>query len=395
LDRILSNTIKEAMKNPHRLYYFPIFASVLYLFYSCVQPYNPPEITNADSFLVVDGSLNSIPFARSQIKLSRTQNIGEKGVPNPEKQAVVRVEGDKGSNFTFIERQPGIYTLDAGSFPQNEKFRLHIKTGNGKEYVSLYVPIIKTPPIDTVGYRLDPTKAGVQIYVNTHDPFNNTHFYRWNFEETWEYHMPLFTGFEVIRKEIKLRNEDVSICWSSAKSAQITLASSVKLSKDVIQDVPITYVPIASGKLRRKYSILVRQYGLSQQEFEYWTALSKTNEITGSLFDAQPSQVKGNIRCVNDPQELVFGFFSASSTQEKRIFITEQLGGITFQETICEPLDTLPDVEAIRMFEQLSHLILIEFPIPGQIKPWYIMGSAECSDCRLRGGTTKKPDFWR
>lgn len=395
MDRILYHASKEAMKSPHRLHYFPIFSVALCLFYSCVQPYNPPEITNPDSYLVVDGSLNVAAFARSQIKLSRTQNIGEKGTPNAEKQAIVSVEGDKGSKFTFVESQPGTYTLEAVAYLPNENFRLHIKTSGGKQYSSLYVPFIKTPPIDTVAYRLSPNNTGVQIYVDTHDPLNTTHFYRWNFEETWEYQAPLYSGFEVINKQIKLRSEDVNICWSTSRSAQITLASSVKLSRDVIQDVPITYVSTASGKLRRKYSILVRQYGLSQQEFEYWSALSKTNEITGSLFDAQPSQVSGNIRCVSDPKELVFGFFSASSTQEKRLFITEQRGGITFQEKVCEPIDTLPDVEAIRMFQELSHLILIEFPIPGQIKPWYIMGSAECSDCRMQGGTIVRPDFWK
>lgn len=386
------------MKSPHRFFYFTVFVTVLttvmYLFDGCVKPYDPPEITNAESFLVVDGSLNVTPLAGSQIKLSRTQNISKNGIPDAEKQAVVRVEGDKGSNFSFVERQPGTYTLGAVTYAQNEKFRIHIKTKDGKEYVSLYVPVIKTPSIDSVVYRLSPANAGAQIYVNTHDPLNNTHFYRWSFEETWEYQAPLYSAFEIVGKQIKLRSEDINTCWSSAKSSQIFLASSVKLSQDVIQDVPLIYVPTVSGKLRRKYSILVRQYGLSQQEFEYWTALSKTNETTGSLFDPQPSQITGNISCVSDPKELIFGFFSASSTQEKRLFITEQLGGLTLQDNICVPLDTLPDVEAIRISEQLSHLILIEFPIPGQQKPWYIMGSPECSDCRLQGGTTKRPDFW-
>jgi hypothetical protein len=163
----------------------------------------------------------------------------------------------------------------------------------------------------------------------------------------------------------------------------------------MIQDIPITYIPTVTGKLRRKYSILVRQYGLSQAEFEYWTAMSKTTEVNGGLFEAQPSQVTGNIRCVSHPNELVFGFFSASSTQEKRLFINEKLGKLTLLDNICEPIDTLPEVEAVRMFEQSSHQILLEFPIPGQEKPWYITGSMDCSDCRLQGGTNKKPDFWR
>ncbi|WP_428661659.1 DUF4249 domain-containing protein [Runella sp.] len=375
-----------------KLFYSLILLLVLH---SCVQPYAPPEITNAGSYLVVDGFLNVNPLAASQIKLSRTQNVNGKESPEAVRGAAVSVEGDKGSNFNFTEAQPGVYTLGKIAYSENENFRLHIKTKDGKEYLSLYVPAMQTPPIESVTYRISPDRKGAQINVNTTDPLNKTHFYRWNFEETWEYQMPLFSGFEVIGKQIKPRTEDVNTCWATRKSSQITVASSVKLSKDVIRDVPITYVPVLGDRLRIKYSILVRQYGVSQKEFEYWNALSRTNEVTGGLFDSQPSQVTGNMSCVSDPNEMVFGFFSASSVEEKRLFITEKLGGRTLLDVSCEPIDTLPDVEAIRMFETASHLILLEFPIPGQIKPWYITGSPGCSDCRELGGTNKRPSFWK
>lgn len=383
------------MKNQFKLLYLSILSLALYLLYSCVQPYMPPEITHAGNFLVVDGSLNVSPLATSEIKLSHTQNINEKEPPKVEREATVIVEGDKGSNFRFVEVQPGTYTLGAIAYVTNEKFRLHIRTKNGKEYISQYVPAMQTPPIDSVTYQVSPENTGVQINVNTHDPLNKTRFYRWNFEETWEYQMPLYTGYEVIGKQIKGRTEDVNRCWDNRKSSLITVASSIKLSEDVIRDMPITFVPVLGDKLRIKYSILVRQYGISQQEFEYWNALSRTNEVTGGLFDSQPSQVTGNISCVNDPNEIVFGFFSASSLEEKRLFITENLGGLTFLDKSCEPLDTLPASEAVRMFEMLSHLILVEFPVPGSQELWYTTGSAACSDCRELGGTNKKPTFWK
>jgi hypothetical protein len=383
------------MKNQFKLFYLSILPLVLYLLHSCLQPYAPPEITHATSYLVVDGSLNVNPLASSQIKLSRTQNVQATESPEVEREAKVSVEGDKGSNFSFTEVQPGTYTLGTISYLENEKFRLRIKTKAGKEYISLHVPAMQTPTIDSVTYRVSPDNTGVQINVNTHDPLNKTHFYRWNFEETWQYQMPLYSGYEVIGKQIKARTEDINTCWGNQKSAQITVASSVKLSKDVLRDVPITFVPVLGDKLRIKYSILVKQYGISQEEFEYWTALSKTNEGTGGLFDPQPSQVTGNLSCLSDPNEIVFGFFSASSLEEKRLFITERLGGLTFLDQSCQPTDTLPESEAIRLFEKLSHLILVQYPVPGSPELWYTTGTAPCSDCRELGGTNKKPSFWK
>ncbi len=383
------------MKNQLNLFYLSTLSVIFFIFNSCVQPYTPPEITAPDSYLVVDGSLNVSPLATSQIKLSRTQNLNQNDPPEAVQEAAVDVEGDKGSKFTFTETQPGTYTLLPVTYAENEKFRLHIKTKEGKEYVSLYVPAMQTPAIDSVTYRIAPDKSGVQINVNTHDPLNKTRFYRWNFEETWEYQMPLYSAYEVINRKVRARTEDINTCWSTRKSTQITVATSIKLSKGIIRDVPITFVPVFGDKLRIKYSILVRQYGISQNEFEYWSALSNTNEVTGGLFDSLPEQVTGNITCVNDPNEIVFGFFSASSLAEKRMFIAERLGGRTLLDNTCAPLDTLPESEAIRMFEAESHLILIEFPVPGSNTPWYTTGSPGCSDCRELGGVAKKPTFWR
>ncbi|GAB2763784.1 hypothetical protein GCM10027275_01030 [Rhabdobacter roseus] len=361
---------------------------VLYSLHSCIEPFSPPEITSASSYLVVDGFLNTSAGTTSQIKLSRTQNLYENRQPWVEQQANLRVEGDQGSAYALAEVKPGTYELGGVSLAENEKYRLRIRTRDGKEYLSDYVPVVKTPPVDSVTYRVSPDRSGVQINVHTHDPTKRTRFYRWGYEETWEYHSPLYSAFEVVNKEIRLRTQDISTCWTFLKSSRIVLGTSVKLSQDIMENVPITYVHASSGKLRVKYSILVKQYGLSQEEFEYWTAIAKTNELTGSLFDPQPSQVTGNIRCINDPKELAFGFFSVSTPQEKRIFITEWLGRFT---SPCEPEDTLNEAQALETYD----LILVEFPVPGSNKPFYITGSGSCTDCRLHGGINEKPAYWQ
>ena len=46
--------------------------------------------------------------------------------------------------------------------------------------------------------------------------------------------------------------------------------STTRLSKDVVSQFPITFIPGNSFKLGVKYSILVRQIALSQSGFEYY-----------------------------------------------------------------------------------------------------------------------------
>lgn len=365
--------------------FLPIAA--LLLLYACIEPFAPPEITSASRYLVVDGSLNTTPGAVSQIKLSRTQNIYDQGGPQPEIRAKLTVEGDQGSRFAFAEGEKGVYQLGVSTFKTAEKYRLRIKTAANREYLSAYVPVVKTPPIDSVTSRVRAEKTGVEIYINTHDNLDKTRFYRWSYTETWDYYMPLYSGFEVVKGDIVFRSENINRCWSDANPTNIVLGTTIKLSKDIIKDQPIVFVPANSGKLRSTYSILVRQYALTQEEYEYWNTLAKTTERTGSLFDPQPAQVTGNIKAVDDASEQVFGYFSAANQREQRIFVNAGLGFGQY----CPSGDTLSQPDAIKD----PNLILYEYIPEGSTTALYVMGSPECTDCRLRGGTIRRPPFWR
>ncbi len=370
------------------LYTAALLTAALFLLHACVEPFAPPEITSASRYLVVDGSLNTSPGGVSQIRLSRTQNIYDEGGPQPETRARLTVEGDQGSRFAFAEAEQGVYQLGATAFKATEKYRLRIRTAANREYLSTYVPVAKTPPIDSVTSRIRGEQAGVEIHINTHDDTDKTRFYRWSYTETWDYFMPLYSGFEIRNNDIVIRSEDINRCWSNANPTNIVLGTTIKLSKDIIKDQPIVFIPASSGKLRATYSILVRQYALTQEEYEYWNTLSKTTERTGSLFDPQPAQVTGNIKAVDDGSELVFGYFSAANQQEQRIFVKANIGPIQS----CASGDTLSKSEVL---DVSGGLILYEHYPENSTTPQYVMGPVECADCRQRGGTTQRPSFWK
>jgi hypothetical protein len=44
----------------------------------------------------------------------------------------------------------------------------------------------------------------------------------------------------------------------------------------------------------------------------------------GTIFDAQPTEITGNIRSLSDPAEKVIGFINAAPVQEARIFISKE-----------------------------------------------------------------------
>ena len=362
---------------------------VLLLFLdSCIEPFSPPEVNSPDTYLVVDGFLN-VGQDTSIIALSRTQNTNETIIPVIEGGAKITVESEAGETYNFSEGSSGKYFLPPGIYNQSGKYRLRIKTSGGQEYLSEYVAVSKTPPIDSIGYKFDPGRAAMVFYVNAHDPQNQTKFYRWKFEETWEYRSAYFSGLEIVDKELVSRRNNINVCWRTTTSKNILLGSTVKLSSDIIKDLPLNIVAISTNKLYLKYSILIKQYGLSQEAFEYWTDLSKTTQGTGTLFDPQPSQITGNIRSTTNSQDLVFGYFSASTEEKKRIVISPGLGSFPR----CMPPDTLP-IECSPRNQDCAYttaaLLLSSY---GRRSDSVLVAPPSCADCRLQGGTTTRPSY--
>lgn len=229
------------------------------------------------------------------------------------------------------------------------------------------------------------------FYVNTHDALNKTQFYRWRFEEIWEYQAAYNSALVVENDSVKLRKENINTCWASNKSGSILLGSTVKLSADAIKDLPLNVVPVSTNKLFFKYSLLVKQYGLTRPAYEYWSELSKSTQLTGSLFDPQPGQVTGNIHNISDPSELVFGYFSASTEVTKRITVAPRLGVIPR----CDQLDTIPILCTGRDEDPCAFntkkMLLTYF---GPRSEYVIVAPPDCADCRLAGGKNKRPAFW-
>ena len=358
---------------------------------SCVEPYDLPESAITQDFLVVDGGVN-VGGGSSTVILSRTQNLDDPGLPLPETMAQVQVETEQNQVFPLQEVGNGRYTASGLNLDFNQRYRLRIQTRNGKGYLSEFVSAVPTPEIDSLGWHVE--REGVLVKVNTHDPQNNTRFYRWEFEETYQYTAGANSSYIYQDNVLLLREEDIYTCWKSDPSTNILVGSTARLSQDVVRDFPLVFHPGQSITFRVGYSILVKQYAITREEFEYWEMLKKNTESVGTLFDAQPSQVTGNLKSTTDAGEPVLGYFNAYSQREKRLFIKPfQLAPYKFRSLgyRCE-LDTVERADINMRYGGSAIVQPIYSPFGSLIAA--TMTSSSCVDCRTWGGTTAKPSFW-
>lgn len=361
----------------------------------CIEPYAPDILEAPNSYLVVNGFLNA--NGPTTIQLLRTQNLTEQTAPPTETGATVLIEAESGEKYKLSEGAEGKYTNTNLNLATAGKYRLYIKTSNGTEYISDYVAVKISPAIDNVTW--EPVGDNVEIYVNTHDPENKTKYYRWEYTSTWHYTSAFFTDLKYEDGQILYRDnndENIYNCWKSENSTTIELSNSLKLSQDVISDYKLLAIPYNSEKLGIKYSILVKQYALTAESYKYWESLKKNTEGIGTMFDPLPSQLAGNIRSITNPQEPVIGYFTATSMQEKRIFIDKNelpKKWRTYYPTCYSDTLLLAD-RSIDMFEGGYIMPVSTIYVDGVVDPiGYTYASKYCVDCR-GNGTNVKPVFW-
>lgn len=372
---------------------FPFFFAMLLMATGCVDPYNPPVVRQETNYLVADAYL-STNDGTVTVSLSRTQPLYATETPPAESGAVVTLEDDQGAVYPLQEQRNGRYSTEGVVVSAAKKYRMHIRTSGKEDFFSEFVNIKPSPEIDNV-YWL-PESDGIFIYVDTHDPSGNSRYYKWSYAETWEYTSSFASIVKILEPGVIVPrpvDEYMYMCWRTVNSTGIFVGSSSKLQEDVIRQHPLIFIPKASVKLARKYSVLVKQQSLTEEAYNYWLQLEQTTERLGGLFDPMPSEITGNFYNATDPSQPVLGFFSGGSIVEKRMFVSFIELPRHLQETTREfcVADSIPMIDVVK--HGTGTLLIDSYGMP--FPEGYLTSSNSCIDCRTKGGTTVKPLFWK
>jgi hypothetical protein len=323
--------------------------------------------------------------------------------------AKVTVESDAGGTYPLAEAGKGNYVAVGLNLNTANKYRLDITTSDGKIYQSDFVPVKSSQPIDSVSYQVQNNNA-VQISVSTHDPSNSSQYYRWFYNETWIIHAKYESSLmlQTVPKDTVVYRDpahQIFRCWLSDVSSDIVLGSTAKLAKDILVNSPVAILPSTSEKFTERYSILVKQYALTTDAYNYYVQLRKNTEQLGSIFDPQPSELTGNIHCISNPAEKVIGYITAGVPAQQRIYINaDQLpvgpnwipntpyNDCSFDTSLFfNPKTKQNEVEA-NIYSGFE-IPILTVGNPGQPPLGYTGSSGECVDCTVRG-PSKPPSFW-
>lgn len=410
------------LKLPCKTFFF-LLASLTIC--TCIEPYNP-ELGSYESLLVVDGLITDA-ISSYEIKLSRTfQN--ENSISEGVSDATVFISDDAGNNYYLQPKGSGLYKTDSLEFrgSAGRIYVLHILT-NGEKFESDPCPMLAVPEIDSIFYAKDvelvnndtESQAGIRVYLESQRGEPNQ-YYRWEYEETWKFKAPNPKKFNYIKgsypdSPVIVPVEDVKeFCWKNSLSDEIMIRSVTEGQAQKIEKQTLHFIATEeSDRLLLQYSILVKQYSVSKNEYEFWNNLKQINETGGDIFSKQPYSVISNIHNTANPGERILGYFQVSAVSEKRKNISYSdiaTLGLPLYEYSCQtweyepgnfdtpclcPPKTWDDVYWYLsiasdyifiqpIYQGLSDSILLKLQFT---RP-------ECADCELSGSHTE-PDYWK
>jgi len=338
--------------------------------FGCKEEYFP-EIENAEKLLVVDGTLTDETNVVT-INLSRTVPFQETA-NEPEIGASVILSDDKGREFTFMERPPGVYKSKAFTYEYDRIYVLNIQTKNKKKYKSspqkLYpksamqsvTSIIKAKTLQTAHNDVVYTKtySGLEFATTLKSNAENSGYFR--FENT--------VLVEYLEKNIYTANPDsfpgFFYCWKKYYPNEAFNLNDKKLNNLNEYQHTLAFCPIdtnyfsiiqkAVGEgIAIKYvttrdlyyfAITVKQYQINKDAYQYFDAINVQIEAKNRIFDPVSFQVRGNIFCITDPDEPVLGAFEVASVNTR----TYSFSDFKIDKSVkYQEIDTL-DIESLSM----------------------------------------------
>lgn len=281
---------------------------------ACVEPISL-DLENEEGILVVEGVITNGPGPH-KVNISRTQ--ATQRVPAPLGAAEVFLLDDQGNIYPYFQELPGEHTIPFGAMSANPgvAYWLRIVMPDGTIYESdpevlsgqlardsAYYDFSVTTEINENGIAL--TRNTFEAYIDSEIPASDEPlYYRWVMEEAYEVVPTDFPDpFGAIPSPCYfLRNPDPQ---------NIHLFNSLEESSGFVEKRLLAKREVGIPLLHR-YFIIVKQFGLTEAAYNYWNNVRKNIDQSGSIFDVPPATVRGNLRNINDPDEVVYGYFAAS-----------------------------------------------------------------------------------
>lgn len=294
---------------------------------SCIDEI-PLETNGEVDLLVIAGSINNGP-GPYQVRIGRSGDFSEDqlGISSPVTGANVIMRASNGTFSNMVESSPGIYETTDLNFKGEigNAYSLEVVTADGETYQSTAEKMLPVPAITGIETTVVTEQVlnsnnslqdvqMIKYFVSTSIPPDNEGVgLKWNFGSIYEF----------------LERENPATPLVSPKVCYVKQL--IDLNKVVVQEgnlgerVDVNRKEVFKQELdfrySSKYCFHLYQQSLTPTAYEFWNKVEQLIGRTGSLFEAPPGKINGNITNSNSDEEIL-GYFYATAIDTMRLYTT-------------------------------------------------------------------------
>lgn len=333
---------------PARLFLFLLLFSE-----SCVEKLEVPVIYNSPA-LVVDGSISDQPGPYTvKLYLSAALYDDLDDVDYVAGAEVSILEGS-GNIENLLEVSKGVYQTHNGYQGQiGNEYQLRIKTAEGRSYESDLLEMYPAGEIKGLSIEFkensinqnDLTKPqdAVDVYLDGEGVAGSKNLLRWRWRGTYQTltHPELRTKIVDGGRRIPdpfpcsgyierngslfyVRPCECCDCWPTEYSPGAQVSDNTVVNRGTFSRIFLARIPVEPWRFYDKYYFHAEQLSVTEDVHNFWKRVQAQQQDASNLFQPNVVQVKGNIKSLTDPKEVVQGIFSVSAVASASVFISRR-----------------------------------------------------------------------
>lgn len=315
---------------------------LLAILFSACKKYYIPEVDKMQSLISISGLLSN-ESGSLYVTIANSTPFGSKEYGSNVDNAKVYITDDLGNVIDIPFSASGIYRNRDFIGDMERIYTLHVFTANGDEYIS-------SPQKMPVPNKQDSVYGAYEEKEYLTQSFNNSYFltrekgvniYSNLSSTTDDLPRSRFEALVTVLYMYQIPTNMMPItvyCWNSFNPNVLPSVTTDKFARNekvVKQQNVCFFVNNLDTHVTSDYQTTLLgwllqtwKYNLSKEAHDYYIQVNNQLQADGKLFDPLPKQLKGNMKCVNRPDDIVLGFFEVSSVNRYyyRLKLDAQVG---------------------------------------------------------------------
>ncbi|WP_341228467.1 DUF4249 domain-containing protein [uncultured Arcticibacterium sp.] len=346
---------------------FSLLCVFLFLTQACVDTYSV-SIEGSKKYLIVEGTITNVSDQRQIVKIFETDDQSDfvstefsKTIFSIDNEAIplenimVEVYENESIVYQMIEKAPGVYEMPSGFFAEvGNTYQLKFTTTDGLKYESSVEEML--PVAEITNFEVKYNEEGItkprlynlkipthDYYLDFDDPAEEVNFYSWSWTDYEVQNIchtcqqgRFFTKEELGTATGECVTDDAlhpnniydyycqGFCWELFEGEDIQIFSDVFTNGQSQKGKLVAQVPAFQSN---SCLVTIQQKSLTAGAFRYLKLIEDQSIKSGSLADTPPAPIRSNVVNINQKEELVLGYFSASAVKEVRHMLNRE--GIT------------------------------------------------------------------